>query len=211
MILPLCISLLYSGVEYPSRFNIAIFVFFFIIFVISSIWYLLNSVRKLLNNYGYKPVQHGFRYFYWTICITQVCTIAIILTIILQMLLLNTYSLALLNAQTYTSHLVAMVFLSVLVILFGGWLTSKRNYVVILYTIAFSLAIANLVVSLIYYETYFSFSVLPDITSYPISAYVANLPGSSITESLSMVFDALGVFILTDVDSNSDTSKSISI
>jgi hypothetical protein len=38
-----------------------------------------------------------------------------------------------------------------------------------------------------------SFSALPDIASYPISAYVANLPGSSVTESLSIIFDVVSV------------------
>jgi hypothetical protein len=62
-----------------------------------------------------------------------------------------------------------------------------------LYTIAFSLASINLVISLIYIESYFSFSVLPDVKPYPISSYVVNLPGSPITESLSIVFDILSL------------------
>jgi hypothetical protein len=80
-----------------------------------------------------------------------------------------------------------------LVFLFVGWLIVKRNYIIILYTIAFSLASVNLIVSLIYIQTYFSFSVLPDVKPYPITAYVVNIPGTVITESLSLAHDILSL------------------
>jgi hypothetical protein len=80
--------------------------------------------------------------------------------------------------------------------LFAGWLlTSKRNYAIMLYTISFALASVNLVVSLIYLEFYFSGSSAPfaDVKPYPITSYVTNLGGSTFTESLSTVFDALSL------------------
>ena len=70
-------------------------------------------------------------------------------------------SLILLNVQVYLSHFSALIFLSFLV-LFSGWLTSKRNYVIILYTISFLLASVSLIISLIYLDSYFSISGLPD-------------------------------------------------
>jgi hypothetical protein len=185
----------YSGVEFPIQLNFAIFVVFSIIFGITSTM-LINSVRKFMSRYAYKqaPQPLALRYFHGIISATLILTVVIILTIIFQMLLLNKYSLVLLEAQTYLSHLSALVFLSFLVFLFGGWLTSsKRNYIIMLYTIAFSLATVNLVVSLIYIESYFSFSALPDVKPYPVTSYVANLPGSAFTELLSMVFDALSL------------------
>jgi ABC-type multidrug transport system fused ATPase/permease subunit len=62
-----------------------------------------------------------------------------------------------------------------------------------LYTISFSLASVNLMVSLIYLDSYFSEAPLPDIIPYPITAYVINQPGLPFTESLSIVFDALSL------------------
>jgi hypothetical protein len=109
------------------------------------------------------------------------------------MLVLNKYSLTLLSAETYISHVSATIFLSLLVILFVRWLTSKKNYVIIFYSLAFLLASINLLISLIYLESYFSFSALPEIVAYPISSYVTNLPGSPVTEFLSTLFDALSV------------------
>jgi hypothetical protein len=182
----------YSGVRLPTWLNIAIFVIFSIIFVASSTM-LLNSVRKSMSSYAYNPAPLGLRYFHGIISATQILTVAIILMIIFQMLILNKYSLILLRVQTYLSHLSALVFLSFLVFLFAGWLTSKRNYVIMLYTISFSLASVNLMVSLIYLDSYFSDAPLPDIIPYPISSYVTNQPGLPFTESLSITFDALSL------------------
>jgi hypothetical protein len=165
---------------------------FSIIFVVSSTM-LLNSVRKSISTDTYKPAPLGLRYFHGIISATQILTVAIILIIIFQMLILNKYSLILLRAQTYLSHISALVFLSFLVFLFAGWLTSKRNYIIILYTISFSLASINLVVSLIYLDSYFFISGLPDVKPYPITAYVTNQPGLPFTESLSIAFDALSL------------------
>ena len=184
----------YSGVRLPTWLNIAIFVIFSMIFVASST-ILLNSVRKSMSSYAYKRGRLGLRYFHIIISATQILTIAIILIIIFQMLILNKYSLILLRVQTYLSHLSALVFLSFLVFLFAGWLlTSKRNYAIMLYAISFALASVNLVVSLVYLESYFSSSAaLPEIRPYPIVSYVTNSPATLSAEALSTVFDVLSL------------------
>jgi hypothetical protein len=183
----------YSGVKIPMWLNVTIFVIFSIIFLTSSP-ILLNYVRKLISRDSSQKMPIGLRYFHNLISATLLVTGSIILIIIFQILVLNKYNLILLEIQTYVSYLSALVFLSFLVFLFVGWLTRKRNYIIMLYAIAFSLASVNLIVSLIYIETYFSFSVLHhDIKPYPITAYVVNIPGSVITESLSMIYDLLSL------------------
>ena len=148
----------------------------------------------VLETHAYKPAPLGLRYFHRIISATQILTVAVILIIIFQMLILNKYSLILLRLQTYLSHISALVFLSFLVFLFAGWLlTSKRNYVILLYAISFALASVNLVVSLIYLDSYFFISGLPDIIPYPITSYVTNFGGLPFTESLSIIFDALSL------------------
>ena len=62
-----------------------------------------------------------------------------------------------------------------------------------LYTISFSLASVNLIVSLLYLQSYLSISGLPNVYPYPINSYVTNQPGIHFTESLSTVFDALSL------------------
>jgi hypothetical protein len=185
----------YSGVEFPTWFNVMIFVIFSIIFVISGT-ILLNSVRKIVTKYSYKPTPRGLAYFQGVIISTIFLTGVIILIIIFQMLFLNNYSIVLLQVQTYLSHFSGLVFLSFLVFLFGSWLSSKRNYIVLLYAMSFSLVSIDLMVALIYLESYFTISPssnTTEVTPYPISAYVTNLPGSPFTESLSMTFDVLSL------------------
>jgi hypothetical protein len=182
----------YSGVESPT-WSIAMFFIFSIIFVVSSIM-LLNYVRKNMSSDGYKPVPLSLRYFNGLISATQIMAVAIILTIVFEIVIVNKYSLILLRVQTYLSHLSGLVFLAFLASLFAGWLASKRNYVIILYTISFSLVSINLVVSLIYLDSYLSSTYLPDVRPFPIVSYVTNFPLlPSVTETSSMVFDALSL------------------
>ena len=184
----------YSGVEFPTSLNIMIFVVFYIIFLIGSL-ILLNSVRKIVSKYAYKPAPKGLAYFQGIITGTLILTGVIILIIIFQMLLLNNYSIALLQVQTYVSHFSALVFLPFLVFLFGSWLSTKKNYVILLYAISFSLVCVDLMIALIYLESYFSIfsSNSPEVIPYPLSSYVINLPGSPFTESLSIAFDVFSL------------------
>jgi hypothetical protein len=182
----------YSGLKIPMWLNITIFILFSIIFLASSP-ILLNYVRKIISKDSSQKIPIRLRYFHNLMSATLIVTGSIILIITFQILILNKYSLILLEIQTYVSYLSALIFLSFLVFLFAGWLIRKRNYIIILYVIAFSLASVNLIVSLIYIQTYFSFSVLPDVKPYPITAYVVNIPGSVITESLSLIYDILSL------------------
>jgi hypothetical protein len=184
----------YSGVELHTSLNSMIFVIFSIIFVLSSA-VLVNSVRKVVSKYAYKPAQQGLKYLQGAIIVTLFLTYIIIIFIIFQMVFINNYSLVLLQVQTFFSHLSALVFLSFLIFLLLNWLTSKRNYVILLYAISFSLAAVDIMVALIYVESYFStFSAIStEVIPYPITAYVINLPGSPLTESLSMAFDVLSL------------------
>ena len=184
----------YSVVEFQTWLNVMIFVVFSIIFVIGSM-ILLNSVRKVVSKYAYKPSPRGLAYFQGVITGTLILTGAIILIIIFQMLLLNNYSLVLLQVQTYVSHISALVFLPFLVFLFGSWLSSKRNYIILLYAISFSLVSVDIMVAIIYLESYFSIfsSNSPEVIPYPLGSYVINLPGAPFTESLSVAFDVLSL------------------
>ena len=97
----------YSGVRIPTALNLAIFITFSIIFGLSSIL-LLYYVRKSTA----ADTQKGLSYFQITIGATLALTIAIILIIIFEILVVNKYSLILLRIQIYLSHLSALTFLS---------------------------------------------------------------------------------------------------
>jgi hypothetical protein len=186
----------YSGVEASIPMNTAIFVVFSIIFAASSTM-LLYSVKG--SKYTSKSGPLNLRYFHLFISGTVISTVIVILIIIFQMVLLNEYILVLLNIQTYLSHLSGLVFLSLLVFLFGRWFTSKKSYPVILYTISLSLLSINLVVSLIYLE-YYLYGPSPMVKPYSINSFVVNFNGvtnpaviSGNAELLSTLFDILSL------------------
>jgi hypothetical protein len=189
----------YSGIELPSSLNIVIFVIFYIIFVAISI-ILLASVSKVIPRDRYKSSPLRLVYFQGIIIATQILSAAFILVIILEILFLNRYSISWLSQQTYLSHFSALLFLSLLVFLFGRWLISKRNYTVLLYTLALLFSCVNVVISFLYLESYLSSSGsgnLPEVISYPIGISVVNFAAQPFPESLTPAFDvfSLGSFL----------------
>jgi hypothetical protein len=183
----------FSGTSLPTLLNLAIFTMFYTIFAAASLL-LIKSVRKLVYKYEYKLVLpfHPIL-FYYMISITLLSTFVIILAVILQLTLLNEYSLSLLRAQTYISHISALVFLSLLISLFVRWLISRRDYSLILYAASLSLLSLALIISLVYLDSNFSnrpSSVRPVAINFYISCCVGGTP---FTESLSTVFDILSL------------------
>ena len=185
----------YTGIEPTAEWGLVILTTFFSIFVVFAMM-LLNSVKQIISKYTSKPGVSplGLRYFDIVMRVEFTLTIAIVLTLILQMIFLNKYSLVLLSALTYLTHLIALFFLSFLVFQFGIWLrSSRRNYIITLYAISFSLLSVNLLVSLLYLDSYFSSSLRPDRSWYPIISMVINHRMSAFTESLSAAFDILSL------------------
>ena len=182
----------FSGTSLPSLLNVAIFVIFYTIFAVASLL-LIKSVRKLVYKYEHKLVLPMPMYFYYVISVTLISTFVIILLIILQITLLNEYSLSLLRAQTYISNISALSLLGFLISLFVRWLTSRRNYFLVLYLVSLSLLSIALIVSLIYLDSNFinrPSSVRPIAINFYISCCVTGTP---FTESLSTVFDILSL------------------
>jgi predicted permease len=66
-------------------------------------------------------------HFHVMIFAVQILMIGIILTIILQMAFSNKYDLRLSQSSTILTHVSALVFLIIIVILFARWLKSRKN------------------------------------------------------------------------------------
>jgi len=176
----------YSGIELPTSVNVAMFVTFSAIFAISSNL-LLNSVRRLISKSNGLPSK--LKYFQAFIFGIQILMVAITLVIILQMLILNKYSLVLLQGSTYLTHFSALLFLIYLVSIFVGWLKSRRNYIIVLYTISFSIISFNIFISMIYLEYQYTFTKSPLRKPYPITSYVIRQEITPWSESLATTFD----------------------
>jgi hypothetical protein len=180
----------YSGIELPPSMNISLFITFTTIFAISCML-LLNSVREVVSRSNGLPSK--LKYFHTMIFATQSSMLAVMVWIILQMILLNKFHLALLQASTYLTHLTALLFLVCLVSIFLSWIKSRRNYIVILFTIAFSLVSSNIMISMIYLEYHYSFTKSDFRKPYPITSYVIRQEITPLSESLATVYDVLSL------------------
>ena len=181
----------FSGTEPQPTVNVAIFILFSVIFGLSST-VLLASMKKIAPRHESR-LPLTFRYHYIIILGILILTLAIMLLIIIQLIFLQQYSIDLLRVQTYLSHLSPVVFLSFLIFSFLRWLTRKRNIVILLYSISLFLVCVNLIVSLIYLDSYFSSSHSAVVKPLTIVSYVISLGGSSFTQSLSTTFDVLSL------------------
>jgi hypothetical protein len=170
--------------------NFGLFVIFSAVFAISSIL-LLNSVRELISKLN--GLSSKLKHFQAIIFATQIIMIVVILVIILQMIIMNKYSLVLLQGSTYLTHVSALLFLIYLVSIFVGWMKSRRNYIIMLYTISFSLISFNILISMIYLEYQYSFTNSPFRKPYPVSSYVTRQEITPWSESLATTFDVLSL------------------
>ena len=180
-----------SGVEFSPSSNTVIFAFFSMVFAFSG-FILLSSVKELRSKPVYK-LPSILKYLHGVIIATQTLMIGIVTTIILQMVLSNKYNVILLQTSTYITHISALIFLILLVLMFLGWLKSKRNYIIVLYAIAFSLISVTILVSLIYLEYQYSLTVTPDRKPFPVNSYVIRQEARPLIQSLGTTFDALSL------------------
>jgi hypothetical protein len=181
----------YSGIELPTTSNLAIFISFSIVYSISGTM-LINSVRKNSSSYGYK-LHINLKYLHGIIIVTQVSMMCIIVTILIQIAIFHKYSIFLLHGSTILTHITALVFMILLIFTFAGWLKSRRNYIIIMFTISFVLICATIVVSLMYIEAHYSIAMRQDIRPYAIHYVLIQLPTSERIEILSSVFDAMSL------------------
>ncbi|MGA8737427.1 MAG: hypothetical protein WB501_00230, partial [Nitrososphaeraceae archaeon] len=160
----------FSGVRTSSAVNVVIFIAFSIVFAFSGIL-LVNCVRTITSKTTYK-LPKNLRKFHYIIFGTLILTIALISITIFQIIAFNKYHIMLLHIVTFISHVSALVFAIPLVFILAKWFKSRRNYIILLYILTFSLVSVNIVVSLTYYENILLRSYATEIKPYRISTYV---------------------------------------
>jgi len=117
----------------------------------------------------------------------------------MEMVFLDKYTIFLLYAITYLTHFTSLFFLVFLSIIFIGWLKSRSNYVLLLYTLAFALLSTNIIISFVYLNLYFSSWYSTDVGPYPINLVVTQILPNPWNEPLGTAFDAISIcsFFLT--------------
>ena len=181
----------FSGSEPSSAINVAIYTFFLIAFGLTSIA-LLISVGKIVPEYESR-FSHSLGRYNVIVLGTVILSLVVMILIAFQMILLQQYSADLLRFQTYLSHLSPLVFMVVLVSSFLNWLRVRKNALIILYTISLTIVCANLLVSLYYLDLNFAASPSSVVSPRSIVSYIANLGGTTLTQSLSSAFDILSL------------------
>ena len=183
----------FSGVRTSTAINVIIFIAFSIVFAFSGIL-LVTCVRTITSKTTYR-LPKNLRKFNYIIVGTQILTIGLISVTIFQIIALNKYHILLLHLVTYISHVSALVFAIPLVFILAKWFKSRRNYIILLYIITFSLVSVNIVVSLAYYEQILSRSYVTEIKPYRISTNVTAFYSKPIDELLSSLYNV--IFILS--------------
>jgi len=183
----------FSGVRTSSTINVVIFIAFSIVFTFSGIL-LVTCVKTITSKTTYR-LPKNLRKFNYIILGTQILTIGLISVTIFQIIALNKYHILLLHLVTYISHVSALVFAIPLVFILAKWFKSRRNYIILLYIITFSLVSVNIVVSLAYYEQILSRSYVTEIKPYRISTNVTAFYSKPIDELLSSLYNV--IFILS--------------
>ena len=185
----------YTGIDPNVGLGVAITITFLILYVVLGTS-LLTSVKRTISRHSriLAGATSGLRYFHFISLSVFILSIVIISAIVLQIVFLEKYSIALLRAQTYLSHIVSIIFLSFLVFRFAIWLTtSSKNYIIFLYMVSCFLMAINVVVSLWYLDSYLSSSLRPERSWYSIISIVINHRASPSTESLSFLFYSLSL------------------
>ena len=162
----------FSNIEYPTL-SVSIFVILTILFI--------AIVIVLLGFANSKSSESGLRRGlsvksnYVIIALTQVSLISVMLIITQPIISFNSYNILSLFAVVYISHITALFFLMSLVLTLVDWIRTKRNKILSLYAISFTVTAIAIMTSLIY-ATSVLFYHPSEIRPHSIQQALLNLP-----------------------------------
>ncbi len=180
----------FTGGLADVRSNITIFTLLTLIFGVGQ-YLILRFVRWHKDNSSYRLAS--FEIIYKSICISQYVLIAILGSLILQMIFTSNYNLIFLEIIVWINYALAVFLLGLLSRRFLGWVRSNRNLVVLAYTLAVITISINAALTLVYVTSYFPTkpaTIQP--SSMPVQSY-GGVPeifneGYFITSILSFIF-----------------------
>ena len=138
----------FSNKEYPTPVYVSIFIILAILFV-ATVIVLLGFVKSKNSESGLKRGL-SVKTTYLIIAVTQFLLISIMVMIIQPTIALKSYNTLSLLAVVFISHITALFFLIMLVLTLVDWIMAKRDRLLSLYTISFSLTAIAIITSLIY-------------------------------------------------------------
>jgi hypothetical protein len=138
----------FSNREYPTPVYVSIFSTLAALFV-ATVFVLLGFVKSRNSGSGLKRGL-SVKTTYLIIAVTQFLLISIMVMIIQPTIAFKSYNTISLLAVVYISHITALFFLIMLVLTLVDWIMNKRDRILSLYTISFSLTAIAIMTSLIY-------------------------------------------------------------
>lgn len=178
----------YGSQQLSNQSNVATFIIISCIFVAISIWILSLINQSRIKDRNFRMWIHSHSYIIASIVMYSI--ISLLILIILQMLLFNNYSILSLLSEIYVIHISAMFFLIFLITTLLNWFKTRRNRVVILYSISFLLLTSSILISLIYLTYDFSFHISYK-KPYSFRMFLLNLPRADLVNSFGPVLDVL--------------------
>jgi hypothetical protein len=186
----------FSNKEYPTTVYVSIFSTLAVLFV-ATVIVLLGYVKSSNSERGLK---HGLsvKTTYLIIAVTQILLISIMVMIIQPTIAFKTYNTLSLLAVVFISHITALFFLIMLALTLVNWIMTKRDRVLSLYTISFSLTAIAIMTSLIY-ATYVLSHQPSNIrpTSFHISLF--SLPRAELAMSFGSALDIISILSFVSV------------
>ena len=150
MILDSAVVAIYSNIsgEPVPMINNYIFISFVAFFVLINFIFIGYSKQDFLHS---KYKHHNFqRIFLWSIIPIQFILCLLLTSIVIQLLVYRSYNVSILLSIIYISNTTAVGFLTLLCYQFIRWFLSVRNYLVLWYTLAFSILLINILISLVF-------------------------------------------------------------
>lgn len=179
-----------SNRELTSPIYVGIFLTFTILFV-GIVIVLLRIVKDKDSDSG---LRRGLtvKQSYFIIALIQFSLFGILLTIIQPMIGLESYNILSLLAAVYISHISALFFLIFLTLTLIDWILIRRDKVLSLYTVSFSITALAIMVSLVYATSVLSYQP-SSIGPSSFHSSLLNVPSSQLANSFGTALDVLTI------------------
>jgi hypothetical protein len=140
----------FSNKEYPTTVYVSIFSILAVLFI-ATVIVLLGFIKSKNSEPGLKRGLSE-KTTYLIIAVTQILLIGIMVMIIQPTIAFKSYNTLSLLALVFISHITALFFLIMLALTLVDWIMTKRDRILLLYTVSFTLTAIAIMTSLLYTE-----------------------------------------------------------
>lgn len=186
----------YSNQEFHARTYAGIFITFVMFFIGISVVTLRFVERKEadLKQMRGLALKNSYR-----IMLLTLSSLIIIFAILIQsIVVLQSYNILSLFVALYVSHIPALFFLMFLVLTLVEWIMIKKNRLLSLYSLSFSLTALTLIISLIY-STYVLSNHNSFIKPYPIHTSLYSVPNADLGIYFGPILDTISILSFISV------------